>query len=134
LISRSPVRSPALKPLNRRAVCCMGSVHLLKNDVYVNQTYFRASAVNLYYIVTILNCSHVQRLLKMIKNLKNNCDWKSRCYGIIFNDDVSGEPLPCDIYHTKITCEGGVAIINCSESMSIFIIDGFYGRKEKDVW
>jgi len=36
----------------------------------------------------------------------------------------------CD--QTLITCEHNVANITCPDSMSIFIINGFYGRTDRD--
>jgi len=43
---------------------------------------------------------------------------------------LSDESKSCDNYETQITCEGTVASITCPETMSIFIIDGFYGRTD----
>jgi len=35
--------------------------------------------------------------------------------------------------HKLITCEGNFTNITCPDSKSIFIIDGFYGRKTREV-
>jgi len=34
---------------------------------------------------------------------------------------------------TQITCEGDVANIRCPDSMSISIVDAFFGRTDKEV-
>jgi len=43
--------------------------------------------------------------------------------------NILGEPTLCKIL---ITCENDFDKITCPDSMSIFIIDGFYGRKSRD--
>jgi len=45
--------------------------------------------------------------------------------------NILGAPA-CENYETQITCEDDVAHITCPDSMSIFIIDAFYGRKDRD--
>jgi len=41
--------------------------------------------------------------------------------------------MMCENYLNVIRCEGGIANFNCPDSMSVFIVDGFYGRKSRDV-
>jgi len=40
---------------------------------------------------------------------------------------------PTTFCETLIICENNVTNITCPDSMSIFIIDGFYGRRNGDV-
>ena len=37
----------------------------------------------------------------------------------------------CDDYQTTVACEGNVTYIDCSRNY-IYIVDGFYGRKDKE--
>jgi len=47
--------------------------------------------------------------------------------------DFSGGAASRENCQTLITCEGDVADIKCPASMNIYIIDGFYGRKDRNV-
>jgi len=45
---------------------------------------------------------------------------------------LSAKPKSCVNYETQITCEGTVANITCPDLMSIFIVDAYYGRTDRD--
>jgi len=51
---------------------------------------------------------------------------------LCFSGEVTFESKLCDYYKTTITCENNVSNIGCPDSMSIFIIDGFYGRTDAE--
>jgi len=48
--------------------------------------------------------------------------------------ELSRQPPPCENYQSVITCEGNVSTFSCPDSMCIYLIDGFYGRKNGNVW
>jgi len=44
----------------------------------------------------------------------------------------SVKPPLCDNIETKITCEHELFNVSCRDSMSFFIIEGYYGRTDEN--